>query len=62
MMKVQPKANGAREPGTHRGTTPGDENPASPITLAEAGIDKNLAKRARKAAVAVLYSAMSARR
>jgi hypothetical protein len=37
-------ARGAAEPGTNRGTTRGEKNPAS---LAEVGIDKNLAKRAR---------------
>lgn len=45
MMEAQPKANGAREPGTSRGTTRDIEKPAS---LADAGIDKNLANRARK--------------
>jgi hypothetical protein len=68
MMAEQPKAKGAREPGTNRGTTRVDEKPTSPpsaaaspfpetlppsprpITLADAGIDKNLANRARKAA------------
>jgi DNA-binding helix-hairpin-helix protein with protein kinase domain len=38
------KATGAREPGTARGTTRVESKPAS---LAEAGIDKNLAHRAR---------------
>jgi hypothetical protein len=38
------KAIGAREPGTARGTTRVENKPAS---LAEAGIDKNLAHRAR---------------
>jgi hypothetical protein len=47
MMAVQPKAKGAKEPGTKRGTTRDSEKPAS---LAEAGIDKNLAQRGRVAA------------
>jgi N6-adenosine-specific RNA methylase IME4 len=47
MMEAQPKAKGAREPGTNRGTTRVAEKPAS---LDDAGIDKNLANRARKAA------------
>jgi N6-adenosine-specific RNA methylase IME4 len=44
MMAEQPKAKGAIEPGTNRGTTWVAEKPAS---LASAGIDKNLAHRAR---------------
>lgn len=40
-------SKGAVEPGTNRGTTRVAEKPAS---LAEAGINKNLADRARKAA------------
>jgi DNA N-6-adenine-methyltransferase (Dam) len=47
LMAEQPKAKGAREPNTNRGTTRGSTNPAS---LADQGIDKNLAKRARQAA------------
>jgi phage N-6-adenine-methyltransferase len=47
IMAEQPKAKGAREPDTNRGTTRDSCNPAS---LAEQGIDKNLAKRARQAA------------
>jgi N6-adenosine-specific RNA methylase IME4 len=39
-------ARGAREPGTQRGTTRGAENPAS---LADQGVDKELAKRSRNA-------------
>jgi phage N-6-adenine-methyltransferase len=42
-------AKGAVEPGTNRGTTRDENGPAS-ITLAEAGIDKHLAQRARDAA------------
>lgn len=45
IMAEQPKAQGARESGTNRGTTRVSEKPAS---LADAGIDKNLADRARK--------------
>jgi len=47
MMAAQEKAKGAREPGTKRGTTRVIEKPAS---LAAAGIDKNLAHRARSKA------------
>jgi hypothetical protein len=47
MMAVQPKAKGAREPGWRRGFAKDPRE--APITLAEAGIDKNLAHRARKA-------------
>jgi hypothetical protein len=47
MMAEQPKAKGAIEPGTNRGTTRDSENPAS---YAEAGIDKNLARQARQMA------------
>lgn len=47
LMAEQPKAQGAREAGTNRGTTRDRSKPAS---LAEQGIDKNLANRARKAA------------
>ncbi len=54
MMKVQSEtvglSKGAREPGTNRGTTRVTEKPASPVTLRDAGIDKNLAHAARKAA------------
>lgn len=50
MMEVQPKAKG----GEHGGKKPLDgirKNPSNPVaTLAEAGIDKNLAHRARAAA------------
>jgi hypothetical protein len=45
IMEAQPKAKGAREPGTNRGSTRGVETPAS---LTEIGIDKDLAKKARK--------------
>jgi hypothetical protein len=45
MMDAQPKAQGAREPGTNRGATRDIEKPAS---YSDAGIDKNLANRARK--------------
>jgi hypothetical protein len=44
MMAEQPKATGAREPGTNRGMTRVIEKPTS---YSEAGIDKNLAHRAR---------------
>jgi hypothetical protein len=47
LMAEQPKAKGAREPNTNRGTTRDRPKPAS---LTEQGIDKNLAHRARKAA------------
>jgi hypothetical protein len=47
MMADKPKAQGAREPGTNRGTTRDIEKPAS---YEDAGIDKNLANRARKEA------------
>jgi hypothetical protein len=47
LMKEQPKAKGAREPGTKRGSTRGQKNPAS---FKDQGVDKNLAKAARKAA------------
>lgn len=47
LMAERPKAQGARDPGTDRGTTRDSSKPAS---LAEQGIDKNLAHRARKAA------------
>jgi hypothetical protein len=43
-------AKGAAEAGTNRGTTRDEQHPAS---LAEAGIDKNLAKRARALAAVV---------
>jgi hypothetical protein len=43
MMAAQPKAQGAREPGSNRGTTRVIEKPAS---LDDAGIDKNLSHRA----------------
>ena len=47
LIAEQPKANGAREPHTNRGTTRVASKPAS---LAAQGIDKNLAHRARQAA------------
>jgi hypothetical protein len=47
MIAEMPKAKGAKEPGTGRGTTRVSEKPTS---LADQGIDKNLAHRARKAA------------
>jgi N6-adenosine-specific RNA methylase IME4 len=47
MMQAQPKARGAIERGTKRGTT---RDILKPAWLAEAGIDKNLADRARKLA------------
>jgi hypothetical protein len=47
MMAAQLKSKGAIEPGTNRGTTRVMEKPAS---LAEAGIDKNLAHAARQLA------------
>src|SRR3974390_3583572 len=40
MMEAQPKAKGAREPGSNRGTTRDANGPAS---LSEAGIDNTLA-------------------
>jgi hypothetical protein len=50
MIAVMPKA---KPPGINQYTTPEDRGiryPEAPATLAEAGIDKNLAKSARKAA------------
>jgi hypothetical protein len=46
MIAAQPKA---KPPGDnqHQKKDRGIQNPEAPITLAEAGIDKNLAKRAR---------------
>jgi phage N-6-adenine-methyltransferase len=49
LMAEQPKAEGAREPGTKRGTTRVAVGPAS-IPFVKQGIDKHLADRARKAA------------
>jgi hypothetical protein len=54
MMAEQPKATGTRENIQEQlGCTGGLQKPADeppPVTLAEAGIDKNFANRARKAA------------
>jgi hypothetical protein len=48
MQKAQPKAKGGAEKGVGRRGNAGSEK--THITLAEAGIDKNLAHRARQAA------------
>jgi hypothetical protein len=52
MMIEQPKAKGGTEPGVGRRGNAGLQETRidAPITLAQAGIDKNLAHRARKAA------------
>jgi N6-adenosine-specific RNA methylase IME4 len=49
MMAAQPKAKGGAEPGVGRRGNAGSEETRidAPITYAEAGIDKNLANRAR---------------
>ena len=48
MIEAQARTIGLAKGARERGTTRGTERPtASPPTLAEAGIDKNLAKRAR---------------
>ena len=48
LIAEMPKANGAREPNTNRGTRRGIRS--NPASLADQGVDKNLAKRARQAA------------
>jgi hypothetical protein len=53
MMAAQPKDKGGGDQGSNQHTSwhrVNEKPSASPATLAEAGIDKNLAKRARKAA------------
>jgi hypothetical protein len=53
MMAAQPKDKGGGDQGSNQHTSwhrVNEKPSASPATLAEAGIDKNLAHRARKAA------------